>query len=89
MTEIVNDTKPCYEIDNLPVRYSEAILKKTVKNERKSRCYENLKFYLVQTKSKFRRPSELTLINLFVNTKAYPRMSLGTTPSNLSSTSIA
>ena len=29
ITEIINDTKPSYKIDNLPERYNEALLKKT------------------------------------------------------------
>ena len=30
MTEIINDTIPSYHIDNLPERYNEALLKKTI-----------------------------------------------------------
>ena len=29
ITEIINDTLPCYKIDNLKERYNEALLKKT------------------------------------------------------------
>ena len=29
ITEILNDTKPSYKIDNLPERYNESLLKKT------------------------------------------------------------
>ena len=46
------------------------------------------KLNLTSIKSKFRCPSLLIEINLFVNTKAYPLTSLGTTPSNLNSTLI-
>ena len=28
-TEIINDTKPSYRLDNLPERYNESLLKKT------------------------------------------------------------
>ena len=30
ITEIINDTIPAYKIDNLPERYNESLLKKTI-----------------------------------------------------------
>ena len=37
ITEIINDTRAAYEINDLPERYSEALLRKTVNDERKRR----------------------------------------------------
>ena len=51
ITDYVNDTIPSYKIDNLAEKYNESLLEKDgVNNERKQRCYEKIKYYLVQIK---------------------------------------
>ena len=50
ITEIINDTIPCYKIDKLPERYNEALPKKVrINNERKQHCHEKIEFNLNQT----------------------------------------
>ena len=85
--ETIIDAIPNYRIDNLPERSNGMLLKKTDLTMKKNKdVMKNLK--ITQIKSKSRCASLLKLTNLFVNTKAYPFISLGTTPSNLNSTLI-
>ena len=49
ITEIINDTIPCYRLDNLKERYNESVLKKDrVNNERKQCSHEKVEFKLGQ-----------------------------------------
>ena len=86
-TEIINDIIPSYHIANIPERYKEALLKKTeLSTKEKDSVMKKLNVNSI--KSKCRCPSLLIETNLFVKTRAYPFLSLGTTPSNLDSTLI-
>ena len=88
ITEIDNDTIPSYRIDNLPERYYEALLK-TIKLIMKEKDDVMKKLNIIKIRSKCLCPSLLSENSLFVNTGAYPFISLGTTASNLISTSFS
>ena len=47
ITEVINDTIPTYEVDNLPERYNESLLKKTELTLKKKTIMEKLKLDIV------------------------------------------
>ena len=85
--EFFNVTIPSYKINQNHGNYNEALLKKTQLTMKENDSFlKNLN--ITEIKSKFFYPSLLTLTNLFVNNKACPLISIGTTPSNINSTLI-
>ena len=46
ITEIINDTKPAYKIDNLKEIYNESLIKKTELSKKENKCHEKIKHHL-------------------------------------------
>ena len=49
ITDSINHTIPSNRLDNLPERYNESLLKKTINIKTKQRCYEKFTHKLYQT----------------------------------------